>query len=117
LVYLSGGEPKQNTTRKGTIRGRFVGKKQSPANGVQATQSRSAVNRAGCVSALDCAFDGVLFFILSREHVRFMAEAILSIFNDLALLSLVFYFVWRNEEPIQHIGWTFNNFRKEITGG
>jgi hypothetical protein len=53
------------------------------------------------------------FFILSQEHLRFMAEAV----NDLALLSLVLYFIWRNEEPIQHVGWTFNNFRKEIAWG
>jgi len=57
------------------------------------------------------------FFILSQEHVRFMTEAILAIFNDLALLSLVFYFIWRNGEPIQHVGWTFDNFRKEIAWG
>jgi membrane protease YdiL (CAAX protease family) len=46
-----------------------------------------------------------------------MAEAILAIFNDLALLSLVFYFVWRNGEPIQNLGWTFNSLRKEIAWG
>ncbi len=57
------------------------------------------------------------FFILSEEHLRFMAEAILSIFNDLALLSLVFYFIWRNGEAIQQVGWTFNSIRKEIAWG
>ena len=57
------------------------------------------------------------FFILGQERVRFMAEAILSIFNDLALLSLVFYFIWRNGEPIQQVGWTFNSIRKEIAWG
>jgi membrane protease YdiL (CAAX protease family) len=57
------------------------------------------------------------FFILSQERVRFMAEAILAIFNDLALLSLVFYFVWRNRESFQDLGWTFNNLRQEIAWG
>ena len=57
------------------------------------------------------------FLILSQERVRFMAEAILTIFNDLALLSLVLYFSWRNGEPFQNLGWTFNNFRKEIAWG
>jgi membrane protease YdiL (CAAX protease family) len=57
------------------------------------------------------------FFLLSQARVPFMAEAILAIFNDLALLSLVFYFVWRNGEPIQNLGWTFNSLRKEIAWG
>jgi membrane protease YdiL (CAAX protease family) len=57
------------------------------------------------------------FFLLSQARVPFMAEAILAIFNDLALLSLVLYFVWRNGEPIQNLGWTFNSLRKEIAWG
>ncbi len=35
----------------------------------------------------------------------FAATAILSILNDLALLSLIFYFLWRNGESPRAIGW------------
>jgi membrane protease YdiL (CAAX protease family) len=37
-----------------------------------------------------------------------------TILRDLALVSLVLFFIWRNGEPLQRIGWTSKNLRKEI---
>jgi len=45
----------------------------------------------------------VSFFAVGQADLRFMQVAISSILNDLALLSLVLYFIWRNRESIRRL--------------
>ena len=47
------------------------------------------------------------FLIGKQVDLRFIDIAISSILNDLALLSLVLYFLWRNQEPVERVGWSF----------
>ena len=54
------------------------------------------------------------FLIGSRFTLGFSVVALLSILNDLGLMSLVFYFIWRNGEPLKLLGWTSNVIYKEI---
>lgn len=59
-----------------------------------------------------------LSFLAGKEQdLRFAQMAIPSILNDLALLSLVLYFIWRNQEPIESIGWNFAHLGRNITLG
>ncbi|MBI3909720.1 MAG: CPBP family intramembrane metalloprotease [Armatimonadetes bacterium] len=37
--------------------------------------------------------------------------------RDLALVSLIFFFLWRNGEPVGQIGWTFRNGWKDVALG
>ena len=37
--------------------------------------------------------------------------------RDLSLLSLVFFFLWRNGEPVKLVGWTLKNAWKEVLLG
>jgi CAAX protease family protein len=55
----------------------------------------------------------------SADHsgTGFMTVAILSILNDLGMVSLVFYFVWRNRETLRRIGWTLQALPKETGWG
>ncbi len=55
----------------------------------------------------------------SGDHsgTGFMTVAILSILNDLGMVSLVFYFVWRNKETLRRIGWTLQSLPKEAGWG
>ena len=57
------------------------------------------------------------FFVVKRGTLGFVLVAIATILPDLALVSLIFSFVWRNGEPINWIGWTFRNTLKEIALG
>jgi membrane protease YdiL (CAAX protease family) len=60
----------------------------------------------------------VLSFLTAKEtDLRFLEVAIGSILNDLALLSLVLYFMWRNQERIEQIGWNFDHLRRDIAWG
>ncbi len=52
-----------------------------------------------------------------QGDVRFTSMAIASILNDLALLSLVLYFTWRNHESVRQLGWNFDHLRQDIALG
>jgi membrane protease YdiL (CAAX protease family) len=56
-------------------------------------------------------------FLVDHTRLRFMTVAITSIMSDLALVSLVLYFVWRNDEPVRRIGWTIKNLWLDIGWG
>jgi membrane protease YdiL (CAAX protease family) len=101
----------------GSVAKPYVGRRRSPAMEIKRPSREVQLIELGVFLLLIVPSMAASFFILGQERVRFMAEAILSIFNDLALLSLVFYFIWRNGEPIQQVGWTFNSIRKEIAWG
>jgi len=54
------------------------------------------------------------FFAVKQGSLSFVLVACATILRDLALVSLILFFLWRNGEPINWIGWTFKNSWKEI---
>lgn len=59
-----------------------------------------------------------LSFLSGKQaDLRFSVMAISSILNDLALLSLVLYFVWRNHESVESIGWNFDHLGRDVMLG
>jgi membrane protease YdiL (CAAX protease family) len=59
----------------------------------------------------------ISFFSLETENPRFPILALSVIFQDLALGSLVFFFLWRNGEPLTRIGWEFSGLKREVALG
>lgn len=57
------------------------------------------------------------FLISHQADIGFTTSAVLSILNDLGLVSLVLYFIWRNHEPLQRIGWTLQKLPWEVAWG
>jgi membrane protease YdiL (CAAX protease family) len=57
------------------------------------------------------------FLAIKQGGLSFVLVAISVILRDLALVSLILFFIWRNHEPVTWIGWTFKNIRKEIALG
>jgi uncharacterized protein len=59
-----------------------------------------------------------LSFLTGRQvELRFTEVAISSILNNLGLLSLVLYFVWRNDESLQKLGWNFDHLGRDAAWG
>jgi membrane protease YdiL (CAAX protease family) len=54
------------------------------------------------------------FFVGERMDLRFIDIAISSILNDVALLCLVLYFIWRNQEPVERVGWNFAHLGGDV---
>jgi membrane protease YdiL (CAAX protease family) len=60
----------------------------------------------------------VLSFLTAKQtELHFLEVAIGSILNDLGLLSLVLYFIWRNHEATESIGWKFDRLRQDVAWG
>jgi membrane protease YdiL (CAAX protease family) len=57
------------------------------------------------------------FFAVKQGSLGFVLTAIATILRDLALVSLILFFVWRNGESVKRIGWTFKNGWKDIVLG
>lgn len=57
------------------------------------------------------------FFAIKQGDVGFTLTAVATILRDLALVSLILFFLWRNREAITQIGWTFKNGWKDIILG
>jgi membrane protease YdiL (CAAX protease family) len=57
------------------------------------------------------------FFAVKQGSLSFALVAIATILRDLALVSLIVFFLWRNGEPIDRIGWTFRNVQADIALG
>jgi len=57
------------------------------------------------------------FFVIKQGGLSFVLVAFATILRDLGLVSLILFFIWRNAEPIDGLGWTFRNVRKEIALG
>jgi membrane protease YdiL (CAAX protease family) len=54
------------------------------------------------------------FFAVKKGVLSFTLTAWATILRDLALVNLIFFFLWRNGESIRHLGWTFKNIWKDI---
>lgn len=52
-----------------------------------------------------------------QAGLTFPIVAGVTILQNLALLSLILYFVWRNGEPFKALGWTFRNGWREVALG
>ncbi len=60
----------------------------------------------------------VLSFFVTREAgTGFILIAISTILRDLALLSLIFYFAWRDQEPLGRLGWRYETLDGDIVWG
>jgi membrane protease YdiL (CAAX protease family) len=59
----------------------------------------------------------ISFFIVKQGSMSFKLIAVSSILRDLALVSLILFFLWRNGEPLERIGWRYKNARTEIALG
>ena len=57
------------------------------------------------------------FFAVKQGSLSFVLVAFAVILRDLALVSLILFFVWRNGEPVMRIGWTFRKIWNEIRLG
>jgi membrane protease YdiL (CAAX protease family) len=57
------------------------------------------------------------FLVVKHGNLSFVLTAVATILRDLALVSLIFFFLWRNGEPAASIGWTSRNIREEIALG
>lgn len=58
------------------------------------------------------------FFVIKQGGIpSFALVAWSTILRDLALVCLVFFFLWRNNETIERLGWIFRDSRKEVALG
>jgi uncharacterized protein len=57
------------------------------------------------------------FFIIRAGSLGFLFTAVSVILRDLALVSLVLFFFWRNGEPLEHLGWNFKNGWRDVALG
>jgi uncharacterized protein len=54
------------------------------------------------------------FFVVKQGRLSFELVAYATILRDLSLVSLILFFIWRNKESLQRIGWSLKNGPKEI---
>ena len=59
----------------------------------------------------------ISFFASGSEGMSFPVTAFSLIFRDIALTSLIVFFLWRNGEPLTLIGWHFNGLLKDAAIG
>jgi membrane protease YdiL (CAAX protease family) len=60
---------------------------------------------------------GMSFFLARRAQISFVLVALATMFRDLALVSLVSFFLWRNGERAARIGWRLNNWFQDVLLG
>lgn len=57
------------------------------------------------------------FFALKQGMLNFVLMASGIVLRDLALMNLIFYFLWRNREAIGAVGWKFERAGREMLLG
>jgi uncharacterized protein len=57
------------------------------------------------------------FLIVRNGTIGFVTTAISTILRDAALVSLIAFFLWRNGEPAERIGWNFGEGPREVIWG
>lgn len=57
------------------------------------------------------------FMAIRQGAVSFWVTAYATIARDIALVSLVAFFIWRNREPFRDIGWRFTGAWREVLIG
>ncbi len=61
----------------------------------------------------------VLSFFLGgpEANVSFVFLGISTILRDLSLVCLILFFLWRNGEPVRHLGWRYDGLDRELLLG
>ena len=54
------------------------------------------------------------FFVVKQGSLNFEIMAVGTILRDLSLVGLILFFLWRNGERLDAVGWTFKNGWKDI---
>jgi len=57
------------------------------------------------------------FFVTRTGKVDFVFVAVSTILRDLALVSLILFFAWRNAEPVRVLGWTYRKLGRNVLLG
>jgi hypothetical protein len=57
------------------------------------------------------------FYAIRQGIIGFVLTAVATILRDLALVSLILYFLWRNREDVSRIGWTLRGAGREAAIG
>ena len=57
------------------------------------------------------------FFAVKQGTLSFELVAWATILRDAALVCLILFFLWRNGEPAERMGWNFKNFWREVAVG
>lgn len=57
------------------------------------------------------------FLAIKQGNLGFTITAVATILRDLALVSLILFFLWRNGEAVTQIGWTLRNSWRDIALG
>lgn len=57
------------------------------------------------------------FFVTRQGKVSFAFVAVSTILRDLALVSLILFFIWRNGEPVGALGWRTRQLGRNILFG
>ncbi len=57
------------------------------------------------------------FFVVGQGNASFPVLALSTILRDLALLALIFYFAWRDQEPLGRLGWRYETLDGDIIWG
>jgi membrane protease YdiL (CAAX protease family) len=57
------------------------------------------------------------FFAVKQGTLSFVLVAVATILRDLALVSLILFFLWRNAEPVSRIGWDLTKPWREVLLG
>jgi CAAX protease family protein len=56
-------------------------------------------------------------FVVRRGNLSFVLTAVATIFRDLGMVSLILFFLWRNGENVERIGWSFRRAVREAALG
>jgi membrane protease YdiL (CAAX protease family) len=57
------------------------------------------------------------FFVIRQGGLGFVFTACSVILRDLALVSLIMFFIWRNGESLELLGWNFKNGWRDVALG
>jgi uncharacterized protein len=57
------------------------------------------------------------FFVVRQGTLGFVFTALVVMLRDLAMVSLILFFLWRNGEPWGSLGWNYKNGWKDIVLG
>lgn len=57
------------------------------------------------------------FLVVHQGGMSFVVTALATIFRDLALISLIAFFLWRNHESNRRIGWSFEGGVRNVARG
>src|SRR5262245_13243238 len=93
-----------------------------PTDGSREVSTASSIPKEQAVEVVVFLFLIVPSMILSLFVVRqgglsFVLTAVATILRDLGLVSLILFFLWRNGESVERIGWTLRRAGREAALG